>query len=114
MITIRKDILSSATPQQIREQTTHLTPTLRALAISLAQDVNLTVSVITYQNSAQELEVLHTGPPHRTEHTIDQRRFTDQPDASPVRTLSIATQSAFADAVELVRAILWDAQHTTG
>ena len=70
--------------------------------------------MITYDNGAQELEVLHTGPPHRTEHTIDQRRFTRQPDASPVRTLSITTQSAFADAIELIRGILRDAQHTTG
>ena len=114
MITIRKDTLSDATPQQIRELTTHLAPALRQLALSLAGDPELTVSVITYDNGAQELEVLHTGPPHRTEHTIDQRRFTHQPDAYPVRTLSITTQSAFADAIELIRGILRDAQHTTG
>lgn len=114
MITIRKDILSDATPQQIREQTAHLAPALRRLALSLAGDAELTVSVITYDNGARELEVLHTGQPHRTEHTIDPRRFTRQPDATPVRTLSITTQSAFADAAELVRAILWNAQHSTG
>jgi hypothetical protein len=114
MITIRKDILSNATPQQIRDQTANLSAPLRDLAVSLAEDPNLTVSVITYDNGAQELEVLHTGPPHRTEDTIDQGRFTRQPDATPPRTLAIATQSALADAVELVRAILGDAQHTTG
>jgi len=115
MISIRKDILSNAAPQQIRDQTANLTPApLRDLAVSLAEDPDLTVSVITYDNGAQELEVLHTGPPHRTEDTIDQRRFTRQPDATPPRTLAITTQSALADAVELVRAILRDAQHTTG
>ena len=115
MVIIRKDILSGATPQQIRDQTTELASApLRDLAVSLAQDPNLTVSVITCENGAQELEVLHTGPPHHTEHTIDPRRFTRQPGASPARTLSIASQSAFADAVELIRAVLWDAQHTTG
>lgn len=75
MISIRKDILSNAAPQQIRDQTANLTPApLRDLAVSLAEDPDLTVSVITYDNGAQELEVLHTGPPHRTEDTIDQRR----------------------------------------
>lgn len=115
MITIRKDILSNAAPQQIREQTANLTPApLRDLAVSLAEDPDLTVSVITYDNGAQELEVLHTGPPHRTEDTIDQRRFTRQPDTTPSRTVAITTQSALADAIELVRAILRDAQHATG
>jgi len=114
MINIRKDILSNATPQQIRDQTANLSAPLRDLAVSLAEDRDLTVSVITYNNGAQELEVLHTGPPHRTEDTIDQRRFTRQPDATPPRTLAITTQSALADAGELVRAILRDAQHTTG
>ena len=31
--------------------------------------------------------MLHTGPPHRTDHTIDQRKFTRQPDATPARTM---------------------------
>jgi hypothetical protein len=31
--------------------------------------------VITYQDGAAELEVLHTGPPHHTEPTIDSDRF---------------------------------------
>ena len=46
----------------------------------------LTVSVITYSDGRQELEVLHTGPPHHTEQTIDSDRFTRQPG----RTLPIA------------------------
>lgn len=115
MIIIRKDILSGVTPQQIRDQTTGLTPAqLRDFAVSLAGDPDLTVSVITYENGAQELEVLHAGPPLRTEHTIDQRRFTREPYAAPARTLSITTQAALENAVDLIRAILRDVQHTAG
>lgn len=110
-----KDTLSGATPLQIRSQTTGLAPAqLRELAVTLAQDPDLTVSVITYGNGMQELEVLHTGPPRHTEHTIDQRRFTREPDAAPPWTLSIATRSALEDAAEAIRALLRDAQHGTG
>lgn len=113
MISIRKDIFTGATPQQIRDLTAGLAPApLRELAVSLAQDRNLTVAVITCDSGAQELEVLHTGPPHRTEHTIDPGKFTRQP--APARTMAVTTQSALQDAVELIRATLWDAQHTTG
>ena len=112
--TLRKDTLSGATPHQIRSQTTELAPAqLRELAVTLAQDPDLTVSVITYENGMQELEVLHTGPPRHTEHTIDHRKFTSKPDAAP-RILSIATRSALQDAAEAIRALLRDAQHGTG
>ncbi len=115
MISIRKDILSGATPQQIRDLTTELPSTqLRELAVGLAEDPDLTVCVITYDSGAQELEVLHTGPPHRTEHSIDPRIFTRPSAAPPARTMSIGTQPALREAVEMIRAILRDAQHTTG
>jgi hypothetical protein len=113
--TLRKDTLSGATPHQIRSQTTDLAPAqLRELAVTLAQDPDLTVSVITYDNGMQELEVLHTGPPRHTEHTIDHRKFTRKPDAAPPRILPIATRSALQDAAETIRALLRDAQHGTG
>ena len=87
MISIRKDILSDVAAQQIRDLTAGLAPApLRDLAVSLAQDPDLTIAVITYDSGAQELEVLHTGPPRRTEHTIDQRKFTREPGAAPART----------------------------
>ena len=115
MITICKAILSGAKPAQIREQTEGLIPGwLRDLAVKLAGDPALTVSVITYQDGAQELEVLHTGPPHRTEHTIDRRRFTGQPQQEASRTLSIATPPGLQDAITLVRAILLDAAASLG
>ena len=60
-------------------------------------------------DGTQELEVLHTGPPHRTEDTIDCRRFTRQAPETPTRTLSIATRQRLQDVVTLVRAMLLDA-----
>ena len=68
MITICKTVLSGAAPARIREQTEGLASGwLRDLAVKLAGDPALTVSVITHEDSTQELEVLRTGPPHHTE-----------------------------------------------
>jgi hypothetical protein len=66
----------------------------------------VTVSVITYDDGRQELEVLHTGPPHRIEDTIDCCRFEREPAASPARTLSVSTPDALLDAAEAIRALL--------
>src|SRR5207247_3618068 len=95
VIKICKTVLSGASPGHIREQTESLAPAqLRELAVQLAADPDLTVSVITYDDGRAELEVLHTGPPHRTEHTIDYCRFEREPAAAPARTMSVATPSA--------------------
>ncbi len=110
MITISKVILSGAAPGQIRDQASGLASApLRDLAAELAADPDLTVSVITYQDGSQELEVLHAGPPHRDENTIDRRRFTRQPSAAPARTFAIAGPADLHDAVNLIRAVLRDA-----
>jgi hypothetical protein len=115
VIKICKTIFSGASPGRIREQTEGLAPAqLRELAVQLAADPDLTVAVITYDDGRQELEVLHTGPPHRTEHTIDCGRFEREPAASPARTMSVGTPDALLDAAEMIRAVLWDAQHSTG
>ena len=101
MITICKAILSGAKPAQIREQTEGLIPgRLRDLAVKLAGDPALTVSVITYQDGAAELEVLHTGPPHHTEQTIDSDRVAE--------TLPVAEPPDVQNAVALVRSMLLD------
>ena len=105
MITICKTVLSGAAPAQIRAQTEGLASGgLRDLAVKLAGDPALTVSVITHEDSTQELEVLRSGPPHHTEETIDSGRFTRQPG----QTLPIAEPPDVQDAVTLVRAILLD------
>jgi hypothetical protein len=110
MITISKVILSGAAPEQIRDQACGLASApLRELAARLAADPDLTVSVITYQDGSQELEVLHTGLPHCDADAIDCRRFTRQPPAVPARPLSIAGPAGLHDAVRLIRTVLWDA-----
>jgi hypothetical protein len=107
VIRISKSILSGASPRRIQEQTEGLAPAqLRDLAVQLAGDPDLTVSVITYDDGRQELEILHTGPPHHTEHTIDCGRFSRQPEQAPSWTLSIATPAGLQDAVLLVRGVL--------
>jgi hypothetical protein len=96
-----KTVLSGAAPGHIREQTEGLAPAqLRELAVQLAADPDLTVSVISYDDGRQELEVLHTGPPHRTEHTIDCCRFEREPAATAARTLSVSTPAALLDAAD--------------
>jgi len=110
VITISKVVLSGSTPGQIRDQTEGLAPApLHDLAVQLADDPDLTVSVITYDDGTQELEVLHTGPPHRTEHTVDCRKFSRQPSGTQAQTLSIADPDGLQQAVALVQAILRDA-----
>jgi hypothetical protein len=110
MVTIGKTVLSGTDPRQIRDQTRDLAPaSLRDLAVRLAGHPGLTVSVITYADGTQELEVLHTGAPHRTEHTIDRRKFTRQPGIPASWTLPIAGQSDLQDAVQLICSTLRDA-----
>ena len=48
--------------------------------------------MITYSDGRQELEVLHSGPPHHTEETIDHRGFTRQTQEAPGWTLPVSTQ----------------------
>jgi hypothetical protein len=108
--TICKAMLSGGTPRQIRDRTQGLVPArLRDLAIQLAGHPDLTVCVITCDDGTQELEVLHTGPPHRTADTIDCRRFSRQSSGSPARTLSIASQADLQEAISLIRGIFLDA-----
>jgi hypothetical protein len=105
--TICKTILSGTAPGQIRDQASGLaSDPLRDLAVKLAADPDLTVSVITYSDGRQELEVLHTGPPHHTEDTVDHRGFTRQAQETPGWTQSISTQAGLQDAVTAIRAVL--------
>jgi hypothetical protein len=62
VIKICRTVSSGAAAGRIREQTEELAPAqLRELAVQLAADPDLTVSVITYDDGRAELEVLHTG-----------------------------------------------------
>jgi hypothetical protein len=104
MITICKAVLSGSAPGRIREQTQGLeSDGLRDLAVKLAGDPDLTVSVITYADGRQELEVLGTGPPYHTEETIDSGRFARHAGPASVRRLPIARPPDVQRAGALVR-----------
>lgn len=114
MIRICKTVLSGSEPGQVQEQAAGLaTAQLRDLAVQLAADPDLTVSVISYADGRQELEVLHTGRPDHTEDTIDRLWFTRQPGQEAPRTLSIATPVTLQDAVAVIRGILRGAAATS-
>jgi hypothetical protein len=108
MIAICKVTLSGSAPDEIREQTEGLeSGCLRDLAVKLAGDPALAVSVITYADGRQELEVLHTGPPYHTEQTIDSC-FARPGGQVPVQRLPIAGPPDVQHAAALVRTILRD------
>ena len=65
--------------------------------------------MITDSDGRQELEVLHTGPPHHTEDTVDHRSFTRQAEETPGWTQSISTQAGLQDAVTAIRTTLLNA-----
>lgn len=109
MIIISKAILSATTAQHVRELVSDLDPApLWDLALELAAQPGLRVSVITYQDGSTELEVLAVGPPHHDEHTIDCRRFARPDRLRQSRILAPAGQSGLHNAVDMIQAILRD------
>jgi hypothetical protein len=67
VIKISKTVLSGAVPRAHPGADRGPSPALlRELAVQLAADLDLTVSATSYDDGRQELEVLHTGPPHCT------------------------------------------------
>lgn len=107
LIRITKTILSGCEPRQAQEQAAALAPAeLRDLAVQLAADPDLTVSVISYDDGRHELAVMHTSAAQHTEDTIDRHRFTRQPGQAAPRALSITTPAALQDAVTAIRGIL--------
>lgn len=76
MIITRTDVLSGAAPQQIQKQASLLDPSwLADLAVCLAVDPDLRVSVITYADGATALEVLAL-PPYHSGYTGARREVT--------------------------------------
>jgi hypothetical protein len=122
MITIRKAVASRVPPDQIRaaiealasgSETSGSGPgdaevaaRLRDLALHLASYRDLRVSVIIYEDGSAELEVLHAGPPHHTEATIDRGKFAGQPAAESGWVVDLAGDSALEHAAELIRGTL--------
>jgi hypothetical protein len=113
MITINKAVVSRIPPDQVLARIDDLTPgddpavaRLRDLAVRLAADRDLQVSVIFYEDGRAELEVLHAGPPHYTEDTIDCAKFAGP---GPGWIVSLADDVGLQSATDLVRVTLLDA-----
>jgi hypothetical protein len=120
MITIRKAVATRVPPGQIRAGIEALTSRsgtsgpgdaevearLRELALHLASYPDLRVSVIIYEDGSAELEVLHAGPPHHTEATIDRGKFAGQPAAESGWVVDLTSESALEHATDLIRGTL--------
>jgi hypothetical protein len=126
MITIRKAVASRIPPDQLRAGIEALTAgsgtsgsgttgsgpgaeaaaRLRDLALHLASYRDLRVSVIIYEDGGAELEVLHAGPPHHTEATIDRGKFAGQPATESGWVVDLAGDAALEHATELIRGTL--------
>jgi hypothetical protein len=109
VIIISKAILSATTAQHVRELVSGLdSAPLWDLALELATQPGLRVSVITYQDGSTELEVLAADPPRHDERTIDCRRFTRTDRLGQSRILPAAGQYGLHDAVDMIQAIMRD------
>jgi hypothetical protein len=132
MITIRKAVATRVPPDQIRAVIEALTSgsgtsgsgtsgsgtsgpgpgdaevaaRLRDLALHLASYRDLRVSVIIYEDGSAELEVLHAGPPHHTEATIDRGKFAGRPATESGWVVDLTGDSALEHATDLIRGTL--------
>ena len=138
MITIRKAVISRVWPDRLRAETPAsgsgraespasgpgrdedpapgadrdedpAVARLRDLAGRLAAYRDLQVSVITYEDGHAELQVLHAGPPHHTEDTIDRGKFGGPEHAAPGWVVSLADEGGVQDVTDLIRAALQEA-----
>ena len=118
MITIRKAVISRVWPGRLRAEAPAAGPgqaedpaaaRLRDLAQRLAAYRDLQVSVITYEDGRAELQVLHAGPPHHTENTIDCGRFGGPDRPAPGWVVSLADEGGVQDVTDLIRAALQEA-----
>ena len=122
MLTIRKAVATRVPPDQIRAGIEALasrsgTPgpgpgdaevqaRLRELALHLASYPDLRVSVIIYEDGSAELEVLHAGPPHHTEATIDCGKFAGRAATESGWVVDLTGDSALEHATDLIRGTL--------
>jgi hypothetical protein len=104
LVRITKTIISGCEPGKAQQQAAALAPAgLRDLAVQLAADPDLTVSVTSYEDGRQELKVMHAGGPQHTQDTMDRHWLTGRPEA---RTMSVTTPASLQDAVAAIRGII--------
>jgi hypothetical protein len=111
MITIRKGVISRVWPDRRQAPAPDEDSSagrLRDLALRLAAQRDLRVSVITYEDGRAELEVLHAGPPHPTAETIGRERLAVPDRAVPGWVVSLAAERGLEDVADLVCATLRD------
>jgi hypothetical protein len=110
MITIRKGVISRVWPDRRQAPADEDPPAapLRDLALRLAAQRDLRVSVITYEDGQAELEVLHAGPPHPTAETIRGERLAGPDGGVPGWVVSLAAEGGLEDVADLVCATLRD------
>ena len=134
MITIRKAVISRVWPDQLRApaprpgEAADAVPAADAdsvpgeaadagqaaarladLAQHLAAYRDLQVSVITYEDGRAELQVLHAGPPHHTQDTIDRGKFGGPDHPAPGWVVSLADEGGLNAVTDLIRAALQEA-----
>lgn len=116
MMTARRDLLSG-TPDDVSRKVEELSCSLalheyvagtrlRALAAELAKRADLQVSVITYENESQELEVVISGDPCRDAIMIDRNVAGDLCQMTWDRWLHIRNDEEIGKAADLIAAIL--------
>lgn len=116
MITVRKDRLSG-TPDEVSEKVEELSrgmalheymagTRLRALAVELAMYPGLTVSVVTYDDESQELEVVLSGDRHCDAIMIDRDRVGDHCQMTWDRWLDIRNDAEIGKTAGFIAAVL--------
>jgi hypothetical protein len=116
MITVRKDRLSG-TPDEVSERVEELSrgmamheymagTRLRALAVELARHPGLTVSVVTYDDESQELEVVLSGDSHCDAIMIDRDRVGDHCQMTWDRWLDIRNDAEIGKTADFIAAVL--------
>jgi hypothetical protein len=116
MMTARKELLSG-TPDEVAARLEKLSlempdyeylagTRLRFLAVELVKNPGLQVSVITYGQESQELEVRLSDAPECEPVTIDRNDPGDQCQVTCDRWLKIGTGPEIENAAELIGALL--------
>lgn len=116
MMTVRKDVLTG-TPDEIARKLEQISKgisrheylagtRLRALAEVLSHNTDLLVSVVTYENEAQELEVRLAASPGGDPIMIDRSSTGDHGQVSLNEWMKIGTEPDIENTAEFITALL--------
>ncbi len=116
MMTVRKDLLTG-TPDEVSRRVEDLSrgmslheymagTRLRALAVELARHAALTVSVVTYEDESQELEVVLSGDPGCDAIMIDRDKAGDHCQMTWDRWLDIRNDAEIGKTADFIAAVL--------